>query len=48
MAETAVEKKTFHREIVLRFKGETSEVLHLKDNFVVLKIGHCGKYIRST
>jgi hypothetical protein len=30
MAKTAINKKTFHREIVLRFKEEASEVLHLE------------------
>ena len=31
----------------LKFKEETSKVLHLKHNSMVLKLGHFGKYVRS-
>jgi hypothetical protein len=37
-------KKTFHQKSVLKFKEETSKVLHLEHSFVnVLKRGHFGK-----
>ena len=34
MAKTAVNKKTFRREVVLKFKEETSEALHLEHNLL--------------
>ena len=34
MAKTAINKKTFHREILLKFKEETSEMLHLEHNLL--------------
>jgi uncharacterized protein (UPF0548 family) len=42
MAKAAVNKeKTFHQQIGLKLKEETSTVLHLEH--VVLKLGHFGK-----
>jgi hypothetical protein len=34
VAKAAFNKKTFHRQIWLRFKEETSEVLHLEHSIV--------------
>jgi len=36
-------KKTFNPQIGLKFKEETSEVLHLERGFVALKLGQFGK-----
>jgi hypothetical protein len=33
-------KRTFYQHMGLKFKEETSEVLHLKHNCMVLKLGH--------
>jgi hypothetical protein len=35
MKKTAINKKTFHREIVLRFKEDTSEELHLEHSIAL-------------
>jgi len=39
---------SFHKQIGLKFKDETSKLLHLKHSCMVLKTGHFGKKIRNT
>jgi hypothetical protein len=37
------EKDSFHQQIGLKFKEETSEVLHLEHTFMQLKLGYFEK-----
>jgi len=48
MAKTTINKTTFHREIYSNLKKKLVKCCIWSIAFVVVKTGHCGKYIRNT